>query len=111
MYDRPAVADEVAVEPAAYSRRQELRRLELLDNGKRLRLSPAPRIVVAREGEEDDESSEDRETAGQYAENPRGPISVREVAALGRPPANEEHHCHGHRVGNNKNEGAPEEIH
>jgi hypothetical protein len=54
----------------------------LLDDDEGLRLGSASRLVVAREGEEDDEPGEDREPGREHAEDARGPVAVREVAAV-----------------------------
>ena len=70
VHDRARVADQLARQPVAHRGWEQLRGLELLDHGDRLGLRAAARLVVGREGEEDDEAGEDREAAGEHAEHP-----------------------------------------
>ena len=87
--DVAAVAEELAAEARADALREELRRLELLDDGQRLSLAAGPRLVVAREGQEHDEAGEDREPGREHAEDARRAVAVREVAPLRRAAADE----------------------
>ena len=95
----------------AHRRRQELGGLELLDDGQRLRLAARPRLIVRREGQEDDEAREDREAAGQDAEHAGGAVAVGEVAALRRPPPDEEHRRDSRGVDGDDDDDGPQEAH
>ena len=81
MRDRSAVADELAAELRRLAPRKELRSLELLDHVRRLLFGAAPRVVVARVGQEDDEAEQHREARREHAEDACGAISVREEAS------------------------------
>ena len=91
MDDRPAVADELARELTVDRATEELSGLDLLDEHERFRLRPRSRLVVALEGEEDDETEQHRESGRQHAEDSRGPVAVGEAAALGSAPPHEQH--------------------
>ena len=109
--DVPAVAFELAAQSGARARRKELRRLVLLHDRERLGLGAAPRLVVAREGEEDDEPREDREPGREDAEHPGRAVAVGEVAPLRRPPPDEEDRADGDRNGGDEDEDAHGERH
>jgi hypothetical protein len=97
VHDGAPVADELAGQLARGVGRQELRRLDLLDDHEGLRLSAGPGLVVAREGEEDDEAEQDRESRGEDAEDAGRAIAVGETAALGGRAPHEQHGRHGDR--------------
>ena len=73
---------------------QELGGLELLRHEASLRLRPAPGLVVALEGEDDDQPEQDREAGGDHAEHPGRPVAVGEVAAFRSAAADEQHRGH-----------------
>ncbi len=87
--DRPPVADELPGEHAAGRGWKELGVLDLLDEDQRLLLGAASRLVVALEGEKDDEPEQHREPGRQHSENPGRAIPIREEAVLGRASAHE----------------------
>ena len=70
VHHRASVADDLPAHAVAHRGRQQLRGLELLDGRERLSLPAAARLVVGREGEEDDEAGEDGEAAREHAEHP-----------------------------------------
>ena len=109
--DRAPVADDLTAQALAHARREELRGLELLHHRQRLALGAASRLVVAREGEEDDEPGEDREPGRQHAEDARGTVAVREVTAFRRPPANEQQRADRDRDGGHEDHEAREQAH
>ena len=111
VHDRACVADELSTQPVPDVGRKKLRRLELLHHRQRLGFSAGPRLVVAREREEDDETGEDRESRRQHAEDPGRTVTVREVAALGRSATNEQHRRNGDADGCDEDENAPDQIH
>src|SRR4051795_11292999 len=88
--DRAGVADELPAELAAHGDRHELRRLVLLDDEARLRLGAGARLVVAREGEEDDEPEQHGESGCDDPEDARRPVPVLEHAAGGRSAPHEQ---------------------
>ena len=89
--DVAGVADEGRSQLVASRRVEVLGRLHLLDDRGRLCFGPRARLVVAREGQEDDEAEQDGEPGRQHPEHARGPIAVREVAALRRAATHQEH--------------------
>ena len=91
--------------------RKKLRRLELLHDHERLGLRAAPRLVIAREREKDDEPREDREARRQHPEHTRGPVAILEVTALGRRPPHEQHRADRDRDGTREDEDRPEQVH
>ena len=106
----PRVADQLAGELAG-AVGQELGRLDLLRHDRRLGLGAGPRLVVRRERQEDDETEQHGESGGQHAEDARGAVTVAEVAALGRPPAHEEHRRDGDRGDDDRGEEAEKDVH
>src|SRR5262245_3023113 len=99
MDDVACVAPELTSESARRRWWEELRRLELLRDRDRLGVGTRQRLVVAREGEEDDEPGEDREARGEHAEHAGRAVSVREEAPLGRTSAHEQDCDDRDRVG------------
>ena len=83
VHHRACVADELAAERVRGGLREVLRGLELLRDDRRLGLRAGACLVVGVERQEDDEAEEHREARGQDAEDARGAVAVREVAALG----------------------------
>ena len=72
--DGSGVADRLTRQLGGRGLGEELRRLDLLHDDLRLRLGAAARLVVAREGEEDDEAEQHGEPGGEDAEDAgRGP--------------------------------------
>ena len=106
-----AVADELAGEVARRRPSQELGGLDLLPHDQRLLLGARPRLVVALEGEEDDEPEQHREPGGEHAEDARGAVAVGEAAALGRAPAHEQHRRHREGGDRDDDERRPDEVH
>ena len=111
VYDRAPVADELARQLSRDRLGQELGVLDLLDEDQRLLLGARPRLVIAREGEEDDEAQEHREARRQHAEDPRRAIAVGEVAALGRPAADEQQGGDRRPGGEGDDEKPPDDVH
>ena len=107
----PAVADQLSRELGSDSGGEELRGLDLLRDDEGLRLGAGARLVVAREGEEDDEPEQYGEPGRQDAEDAGRAVPVREVASLGRPPADEQHHSDRERRDSGGDEEAPEDVH
>ena len=91
--------------------RQELRGLELLHDGERFGFPAAARLVVGREGQEDDEAGEDRKPTGEHAEHPRRAIAILEAASLRRAAPDQQHRRDRHRVDGNEDDDAPENDH
>ena len=89
--DRPAVADQFTREVWSRLGGHQLSGFEQLQRHERLGLGAAPRIVVLREREEDDEPQEEREPGRQDAEDPRCSVAVLEAAAVGGTPAHQQH--------------------
>ena len=109
--DVAAVADDVARETLFLARGQELRGLEELPRQERLGVGAALGLVVAREGEDDDQTEQDREARREHAEDARGPVTVGEVAAFRRASPHEQHH-RDRRCGDGDGEQArPEDVH
>ena len=109
--DAPAVADELARQLRAEVGREELRGLDLLHEHERLRLGARARLVVAREGEEDDEAEQDGEARREDAEHAGRAVAVREVAALGRAAADEQHRGDRDARHGRDDEEPEEEVH
>ena len=109
--DVAAVADDVAGETLFLALGQELRGLEELPRQERLGVGAALGLVVAREGEDDDQAEQDREARREHAEDARGPVAVGEVAAFGRASPHEQHYrdCRGGDA--DGDEGRPEDVH
>ena len=78
--DRAPVGDELTGELGGDRLSEELCSLDLLREHQRRLLRPRSRLVVALEGEEDDEP-EHREACRQHAEDSRGSVAVGEAAA------------------------------
>ena len=91
----PPVTDELAAEALAGGWRQELGGLELLAQRQRLGLRAAARLVVAGEGQKDDQAEEDGEPGGQHAEDAGGAVAVLEDAARRRSAPDEQERCDG----------------
>jgi hypothetical protein len=111
MHDCARVADEAACQRGVDRRRQQLRGLELLYDGERLSFRASARLVVSREGQEDDEAGKDREGAREHAEHPGRAVAVLEVAAVWRPAPDEQHRRDRCAVGDEKDDDAPEKAH
>jgi len=109
--DRPSVADQLPAEPRAGGGRQELGGLELLDHGQRFALGPRLGLVVAGEGEEDDEPEQEREPGGEHPEHPGGAVAVAEVATLRGAPADQQHGGDGQRHRHHDNQERQDEVH
>jgi hypothetical protein len=109
--DGASVADQLAREPGAHVGRHQLGRLELLNEHKRFGFGAAPRVVVLRAHEEDDEPKEERESGRRHAEHPRRTVTVLEAAPLRCPPTDEQHRGgHGRRYPDG-DQYCPHEIH
>ena len=111
VHDRARVAHELTRDALADRGGKELSGLELLDDDKGFALSPVARLIVGREGEEDDEAREDRIAGGQHSEDACGPVPVLKVAPFGCASTDEEHardrdggHGHG-------DEDRPDDVH
>ena len=87
---RAGVADQLAGQLTRHRRREELRRLDLLGHGERLRLGAGVCRVVAGEGQEDHEAEQHGETGRQHAEHAGGTVAVVEIAAIGRAAAHQQ---------------------
>ena len=109
--DGAPVADELAGQRRRHGRRELLRVLDLLHEDERLGLRSRPGLVVALEGQEDDEAEQDGEAGGEDAEDAGCPIAVREVAALRRAAAHEEHRRDGDPGRQGDDECSPDEVH
>ena len=92
MDDRAGVADQLAGQLGGDRVGEQLRGLHLLGDHERLGLRSGPRLVVTREGEEDDEPEQHGEPGREDPEDTRGAVTVGEVAPLGCAPAHEQHH-------------------
>ena len=69
--------------------REELRVLDLLHEDQGFLLGSGARLVVAREGEKDDEAEQHREPGREHSEDACRAIAVLEVAAFGSSTAHE----------------------
>src|SRR6185503_916132 len=65
----------------------------------------------ALEGEEDDEPEQDGKARSEHAEDAGRTIAVLEVAAVGRPTADEQHGGDGNRGHHGDDQRRPEEVH
>ena len=93
---RTPVADELRGQLAPSRSREELCVLDLLNDDQGFLLGSGPRLVVAREREEDDEAEQHREPGREHSEDACRAIAVLEVAAFGSASAHEQQrrHCH-----------------
>ena len=111
MHDVAAVADDLARQRLSHRAWEELGRLELLNDELRLGLGAGSRRVIALEGEEDNETDEDREARCEHAEDAGGAIAVLEVAPFGRTAPDEQHRADGQRGHDDDDQGREEQVH
>ena len=109
--DGASVADQLARETGADVRRHQLGGLELLHDQEGFRFRTAPRVVVLRECQEDDESQQQSESGREHAEDSGCAVAVLEAAALGSAPPHEQHHGDHHRRHPHDDQPCPDEIH
>jgi hypothetical protein len=107
----PCVANQLPAEFLSGAVGQELGCLELLRHDRRFGLGPRARVVVGREREKDDETQQHRETGGQHAEDPRGTVTVAEIAALRRSSTHDKHRRNRDSGDHHDGGGGPDEIH
>ncbi len=90
---------------------KELSRLELLHDEESLRLGPTPGLVVAREGQEDNQSKQDGEAGGEHAEDACRPVAVVEEAPVRSSASNEQQNRDCDSDGDPDDQDRPNEIH
>ena len=76
-----------------------------------VRIPAAAGLVVAGEGQEDDEPQQDREAGGQHPEHARGAVAVLEDAAGRGVAADEQQGAHCEPHGRTDDDDAPPEVH
>ena len=111
MHDVAAVTDDLARQRLSHRAREELGRLELLNDELGLGLGAGSRRVIALEREEDDETDEDREARCEHSEDAGGAIAVLEVAPFGRTAPDEQHRADGQRGHDDDDQGREEQVH
>src|SRR5215211_7179518 len=109
--DGSPIADELPGQLAGGRPREELRVLDLLDEDQRLLLRPAPRLVVAREREEDDEPEQHREPGCQHAEDAGRAITVLEEPAFGCSAPHEQERRDPNRGHGRDDQKSPDDVH
>ena len=111
MNHRPPVAHQLAGELSGTGAPRNWAVCDLLREHQRLLLGPRSRLVVALEGEEDDEAEQHGESGREHAEDSRGAVAVGEAAALGRTAPHEQHRRHGEGGHGGNDEHCPDEVH